>query len=178
MDRGTSSRRLTWLLAVLAAAVAAGLAAVLAPLPPFDSTVRLPAAAFAVCFAVAELAVVQVPLREHRARVSLAEIPLVVGLFFIAPTELMAARVIGAGVVMLLRRQLPGPALLTRLALLGLATSLAILLFRGGAILVPQSFPVWLAAYPAALGAAIVAGLTGSIAVPGRRVREALAAQG
>jgi len=54
----------------------------------------------AVAFAVAELCVVHMELGENAHSFTLAEIPIVIGLFFVAPWELVLARVLGGLAVM------------------------------------------------------------------------------
>jgi diguanylate cyclase (GGDEF)-like protein len=51
-----------------------------------------------VGFAVAELAVVYLPIGRHAYSLTLNEIPLVVGLFLVPPTHFVLARVVGAAV--------------------------------------------------------------------------------
>jgi diguanylate cyclase (GGDEF)-like protein len=62
----------------------------------------------AALFAIAEAAVVWVPVRREALFVSLAEIPLVMGLFLARPADLLFARAVGSvGVFLLLRHQTP-----------------------------------------------------------------------
>jgi diguanylate cyclase (GGDEF)-like protein len=57
----------------------------------------------AVSFAVAEIAVVYVPVGRSAFTLTLIEIPLVVGLFVLPPTHFVAARVLGALIPLVLR---------------------------------------------------------------------------
>ena len=62
----------------------------------------------ALAFAVSEAVVMHVELGKNAHSVSLAELSLTVGLFFLHPLELVAARVLGGGLVLILvRRQRP-----------------------------------------------------------------------
>jgi hypothetical protein len=57
----------------------------------------------AVGFAAAEVAMVNVPIGRSAFTLTLTEIPLVVGLFVLPPTHLVAARVLGALIPLVLR---------------------------------------------------------------------------
>jgi diguanylate cyclase (GGDEF)-like protein len=62
----------------------------------------------AVAFAVGEAVVMHVELGKNAHSVSLAELTLTVGLFFLTPYQLIAARLLGGGLVLILvRRQRP-----------------------------------------------------------------------
>jgi diguanylate cyclase (GGDEF)-like protein len=62
----------------------------------------------AIAFAVGEAVVMHVELGKNAHSVSLAELTLTVGLFFLTPYQLVAARLIGGGLVLVLvRRQRP-----------------------------------------------------------------------
>ena len=69
---------------------------------------RLPWWALALAFAAAEVFVVHVNFRHSALSLSLAEVPLVAGLFLADPSALMLAGIVGPGVVLLLdRRHIP-----------------------------------------------------------------------
>ena len=70
--------------------------------------IHLPWWALALAFAAAEVFVVHVNFRHSALSLSLAEVPLVAGLFLAHPSELMLACILGPGVVLLLdRRHIP-----------------------------------------------------------------------
>ena len=70
--------------------------------------IHLPWWALALAFAAAEVFVVHVNFRHSALSLSLAEVPLVAGLFLADPSELMLAGIVGPGVVLLLdRRHIP-----------------------------------------------------------------------
>src|SRR5829696_703979 len=68
---------------------------------------RLPWWALALAFAAAEVFVVHVNFRHSALSLSLAEVPLVAGLFLADPSALMLAGIAGPGVVLLDRRHIP-----------------------------------------------------------------------
>jgi len=160
---GRSTGRGAWALTAVTAVTGGAVLAVVAPLASFNQSIQLPpwafAVVFAVAFAVAEIAVVDLPLRKQLVKVSFADIPLVIGLLFVAPVTLVAAQLLGTAAVLVAYRRLPIARLAFRLALVCLATSLVVLMFRAGAVLVPATLPGWLAAYPAILGEAVVVAL-------------------
>src|SRR4051812_48497458 len=69
---------------------------------------HLPVALFVALFFAAEVFVVHVQYRKDAHTVSLVDVPLVLGLFFVSPTWLMPAHLIGAAVALGgVRRQRP-----------------------------------------------------------------------
>ncbi|WP_298806974.1 EAL domain-containing protein [uncultured Pseudokineococcus sp.] len=86
-------------------------------------------------FAAAELVVVHVQVRRESLSISMAEVPLVLGLAFAAPAELVLASLLGSLVGLLHRRQL-GLKLLLNLGLFALEAALAATVYHalaGGA---------------------------------------------
>lgn len=94
--------RQVWSLIVAVACAAAGLIAVTVtrlPAPPASPGHPLLLLALLVLgFAVAELAVVYLPIGRNAYSLTLNEIPLVVGLFLVPPTYFVLARLVGAAV--------------------------------------------------------------------------------
>ncbi len=99
----------------------------------------------AALFAGAEIAARRVHVRKDDARVSLSEIPVVLGLFLAAPAALLAGRVVGSAVAFASRRQSPRK-LVFNTALVAAETAVTVAVFTrlaGGSGLEPGA---WLAA--------------------------------
>jgi diguanylate cyclase (GGDEF)-like protein len=120
---------------------------------------RLPWWALALAFAAAEVFVVHVNFRHSALSLSLAEVPLVAGLFLADPAGLMLAGIVGPGVVLLLdRRHIPMRTAFN-LAQFALAGALSITVF--GALMPPTAEvgpEAWVAALAATLTGTLVAG--------------------
>jgi diguanylate cyclase (GGDEF)-like protein len=142
-----------WLL--LSAIVAIGgvlqipVATLLDPSAPLSD--RLPVVALALAlfigFAVADIAVVHVPVGRNSYTLSLTDIPLVVGLFFLAPVAYVLVRVSGAAVPLAMRNRKSPRKLVFNLAWYTVEASVAVMLWQlvtgPGATLGPST---WLAA--------------------------------
>ena len=121
---------------------------------------RLPWWALALAFAAAEVFVVHVNFRHSALSLSLAEVPLVAGLFLADPSALMLGRASSArGVVLLLdRRHIPMRTAFN-LAQFALVGALSITVFGA---LTPATAEVgpeaWIAALAATLTGTLVAG--------------------
>jgi diguanylate cyclase (GGDEF)-like protein len=90
----------------------------------------LPWWALGAMFALAEVFVVQFEVRRGTVSFSLNEIPLVLGLFFAAPADLMLGQIAGAATALVLHRQQKPIKLAFNLSLLALQVCLALLLFH------------------------------------------------
>jgi PAS domain S-box-containing protein len=120
-----------WLFTVLVGlAAVAVFVLVIVPIPAYDPADQLPWPLFAAVFALAEVAVVHFMIRNQAVSVSLSEIPLVVGFFYLAPGYLIVAQFVGAGVALVVHRRQPPLKLAFNLAIFSLGSSLAILVFR------------------------------------------------
>jgi signal transduction histidine kinase len=148
-----------WALAAVTAATAVALAAgeirhLVAP--PLGFQISWPL--LAALFFLAEVFVVHMQFRRGDAHsFSLNEVPLVLGLFFVEPSNLMLAQVIGALIALVLyRRQQPIKAAFN-MAHLSVETGIAILVFgalrSGGTSVVPMD---WVAALVACGVAAVL----------------------
>ena len=120
---------------------------------------RLPWWALALAFAAAEVFVVHLNFRHSALSLSLAEVPLVAGLFLAHPSELMLAGIVGPGVVLLLDgRHIPMRTAFN-LAQFALVGALSITVFGA---LMPAAAEVgpeaWVAALAATLTGTLVAG--------------------
>jgi diguanylate cyclase (GGDEF)-like protein len=111
----------------------------------------------AVAFALTEVAVVHVHFRRGAHTLTLAELPLALGLLFAAPVDVMVGWVVGAGVVLGLNRELPRLRLVFNLGQLGVTAGIAAGLFHALSGPVEDPGPrVWAAAVAAVLLAAAV----------------------
>jgi hypothetical protein len=133
-DTAGERRRLArfgvWHLNVILAAAAAGLFFAVRPLAPVDAPLEIPFFGFVLLFFLTDACMVHLHFRRDAHSFTLAEIPLVLGLFFIDPAGLIAARLLGAvPALFLVRRQTPTK-LFFNLGLFLVDASLAILIFR------------------------------------------------
>ena len=96
-----------WALNLGLLALAAPVCAALAGLPAATAGPQLPWWMLAALFALAEVCVVHFHFRRGAHSFTLAEIPLVVGLSFVAPLPVITAWAVGAGVALALGRQRP-----------------------------------------------------------------------
>jgi hypothetical protein len=130
-------------------------------------------------FYAAEVCAIHVHVRRKAHSFTLAEVPLVVGLFFAVPDELVLARVVAAALALGLTpraRQRPLK-LAFNLALFALETELAVHVFRAAAGADPESGRALAAAFVATLTAMLFSVLAVFWAVSlaeGRRRRESL----
>jgi diguanylate cyclase (GGDEF)-like protein len=90
----------------------------------------LPWWALGALFGLAEVFVVKFDIRRGTVSFSLSEIPLVLGLFFTDPTNLLLAQVAGAAAALTLHRRQKPIKLAFNLSLLSLQACLALLLFH------------------------------------------------
>ena len=149
-----------WLLT--AAMTAGALALCLAVVWRLDAPaadLRIPWWALTLGFAAAEVFVVHVTVRHSALSLSLAELPLVAGLFLAVPSELLLAAVLGPAVVLLLDRRHNLMRTAFNLAQFALVGGLCITVFSA---LMPEHVEVgpiaWLAALAATLTGTLVAG--------------------
>src|ERR1700709_2762640 len=99
-------------------------------LPEFDAGVHLPWWGLALGFLAAERCVVHLHFRRSAHSFSLGDLPLVFGLLFATPMDLVIAGLIGPVVVLLFDRKLPAIKFVFNIAQFTLTTCLAIILFR------------------------------------------------
>ena len=114
--------------------VVLGLTCVLAVLLPAahvpPGMVRPPWWGIALIFAATELWVFRIRVHREEQSVSISELPMVVGLFCLAPGWLLLARVLGSGAVFVLHRRTTVLKTSFNLALVGAGTAVAALVFR------------------------------------------------
>src|SRR5688572_1586079 len=139
-----------WHLSAILAAAAAALFFAIRPLEAVDAPVRIPFLALVALFFLTDACMVHLHFRRDAHSFTLAEIPLVLGLFFIDPAALFAARLLGATPALLLVRRQSPVKLVFNLALFLVDVSLAVLIFRGlarfdGALATPNLVAVFVA---------------------------------
>ena len=150
-----------WLFVGLVAALAVWLfLAVVRELPVPRAPFTLPLWLAAVSFYVIEIKVVHLHFRRGAHSFSLSEVPLVIGLFFVAPSDLVVAHALAGGAALLIHRRQQTVKLAFNVATFALGTGVALVVFhalasRGGAG--PEQ---WAAAIAAVL-ASNVAGMVG-----------------
>jgi PAS domain S-box-containing protein len=175
-----------WLLTVaLALASGALFVTVIAQMPAYSED-SLPWPFFVLAFGLAEIGVIHLSVRRQAVTISLAEIPLVIGFYYAAPSTLVLAQLLGAAIALAVVRRQPLIKLVFNLTLFTLTTSLALIVFRaispptidgllvwwvasyaGTAVVILVSAPAIAAAIslsvgqfqPSALGAGLLVGL-------------------
>jgi diguanylate cyclase (GGDEF)-like protein len=114
----------------------------------------LPWWALALAFAATETWVVHLQVKRESRDVSVSELPLVLGLFFASPLQLLIGRLAGSAAVMLLHRRASPLKTLWNLAYISLQTVVAVTLFRlisGGRNV--SSLLTWAGAYAGPIAA-------------------------
>jgi diguanylate cyclase (GGDEF)-like protein len=114
----------------------------------------------AIAFFLSEVTVVHLRFRRDAHSFSMSEIPLVIGLFFVAPIELIVAQLVGNFLVLTFVRRQPLIKLAFNIAQFGLQTTLAIAAFRAITSLGDPLGPAgWFGAVAATITALTVADL-------------------
>ncbi len=165
LDRGAPSAagprrsKRIWSVIMTLGCLAAGMLALVAAgdfRPPGD--LRLPWWVLAAVFACTEAAVLHVQIRREARSVSLSEIPLCIGLFFIPPWQLLLARIVGALAVWIFWRRQPLIKMAFNVANATAEIALALLLFYAvGSGADPNNASWWLAAMVAAVASSTLA---------------------
>jgi PAS domain S-box-containing protein len=139
-------------------AVAAGLVYVflVRPLPPLETNGPLVWIGLAAAFGLAEVGVIHLHVRNQAVTLSLSEIPLVAGFYFVAPADLVLAHLAGAAVALVLHRHQRPVKLAFNLAVFGLTTSLAVVTFRAITPVLPNDLLEWWLASFAAAGVGVI----------------------
>jgi serine phosphatase RsbU (regulator of sigma subunit) len=142
-----------WLLtaALLGTAAALHVGLVYGLAPP-TGPFLLPWWVLAAGFCLAEVAVVHYDFHRETHSFSLSELPLVFGLFFAAPRDVVAAQVAGAAAALLVHRRQTGLKLLFNVGHFALGATLAVVIFRAVSTDIGSFSPsVWAAALLAAV---------------------------
>ncbi|MEX2458912.1 MAG: ATP-binding protein [Actinomycetota bacterium] len=174
---GEPAMRRVWLLNAALALIAGVLyATVVHGLAPIEFTHRLPWWLVALGFAATEVLVVHLQYRREAHTFSLSEMPLVVGLFVLAPGELVAAQLLGAGLALALHRRQSIVKLAFNLANWALQAQVAVLVFRSVSSLGAPDGPAgWVGALVAILAVTLIGVVSIFLAISaseGRRERE------
>jgi diguanylate cyclase (GGDEF)-like protein len=131
-------------------------------LSPLDAPFDLGWGLVAAAYATAEVLVVHLQFRRDMHSFSLSEIPLVVGLFFLPPTMLLVALIVGSAAALALHRRQPPIKLAFNIANLAFTTGLAIVLFR---LVLRSDDPLGPSGWAAAFAGAIAADLVGLLMI-------------
>jgi signal transduction histidine kinase len=110
--------------------------------PGSGAGVRIPWPALAVGFALAEILVVHVQFRRNAFSFSFSELPLVVGMFFTAPNELVIAQALGVAAVLVLHRRQSAQKLVFNVGMSALQAEVAVLVLHALAGSRPELGPV------------------------------------
>jgi diguanylate cyclase (GGDEF)-like protein len=129
--RARAHRLAPWAFTALTAVLAGllytrGIAGVHALVAPVDLQWWL--IAFFVAFA--ESYAVHIHLRRHAHTMALAEVPMVLGLFFASPTALLLGRVLGSAFSLTLHRRQPPLKLAFNVSMFAMETALMVIVFR------------------------------------------------
>jgi diguanylate cyclase (GGDEF)-like protein len=105
-------------------------ARVIAGMPRLAAPVEMPWWLIALVIAFAESYAVHIHLRRHAHTMAMAEVPLVLGLFFASPIALVIGRVAGSAAALTLHRRQPPLKLAFNLSMFVLETALMVWVFR------------------------------------------------
>ncbi|MGZ8565491.1 MAG: hypothetical protein ACXWXS_00395, partial [Actinomycetota bacterium] len=153
-----------WLLSAMLGALTVGVAALTRHGGSFPTPIFVPWWIVAGGFALVEVFVIHVEIRREAYSLSLSEVPLTIGLFFLSPIELVIAQCVGAATALVFHRRQSAMKLAFNVSHLGLEAALAAVVFAGVTDrLDPSSPSVWGAAFLATS----VAGLVADVAVHG-----------
>lgn len=143
-----------WTLTGIVAAAAAALTYAVRDLPVIYPDLSLRWYHLAFVFFFSELTVVHLRFRRDAHSFSMSEIPLVIGLFLVAPLEVVIAQLVGNFFVLAFSRRQPPIKLAFNLVQFALQTVLAIVAFR---VIVAVADPLGPAGWIGAMAAAIAA---------------------
>lgn len=131
MSLRASGKAGVWALSGLFAAAAAALWLVSGfDSAPYSHHLHIPWWALAAMFAFAEINVIHIQPRRETQTFSFSEIPIVLGLFFASPAELIAGQILGAAVALIAHRRQPTIKWTFNLAQLWVSVTLAVVAFR------------------------------------------------
>ena len=128
-------------------------------LPELRASVQLSWVVVAFGFALCDILVVHVESRRGTHSISLCDIPLTLGLFFVSPTHLFVARVLGSALALVVHRRSSPLRAAFDLSLFSLQTCLAVAVFRTTVL---SSFGLGAVHWAAAFGGVLVANLAGA----------------
>ena len=147
--------------ALLAAAVTLGR---LAGLDPLGGT-HVPWWVLIPVFALAERFPIHFEHRRETVSVSLTTVPLVVGLFLVAPLGLVAARLLGCGLALVVHRRQQPFKLLLNLSMFWLDAAVGVAVFRALVGTETDALAAWPAAFAAAMACDLAATVVLAVAI-------------
>jgi diguanylate cyclase (GGDEF)-like protein len=159
-----------WVLAMSVALAALGSAVGwhLLAAPALDDAVRLPWWLLAAGFAATEACVLHIQVKREAQTVSISELPLVLGLFFASPVQLLIGRLVGSAAILVFHRRSSVLKTVWNLASVTLQTAVAVAVFRLIGAGHDHSDPMtWLGAYagPIAANCLAIVAVAGVVAV-------------
>jgi diguanylate cyclase (GGDEF)-like protein len=135
---------------------------VIRPLPALESPLAPPWWLVALGFAAAEVLVVHLQFRRDTHSFSISEIPLVFGLFFLSPDQLILALLVGSGGALAVHRSQPAVKLAFNLGTLAFTAGLAAMVFRA---ILGAADPLGPAGWGATFAATISANILGLLLI-------------
>ncbi|MGH2755743.1 MAG: putative bifunctional diguanylate cyclase/phosphodiesterase [Actinomycetota bacterium] len=155
-----------WAFSACLAAAGGGLfLTIVRDLDPPDPPFQIPFLVLAVLFFLGEIAVVHLHLRSQVYTWSLTEVPMVLGLFFVRPSLLVAAHLVGSALALLMHRRQKAHKFAFNIANFLLTTSVMTIVyvsFVGDDPVAPRG---WVATLSATLAASLIATVTIFIAI-------------
>ena len=148
IDAGRVADRVgTWAItAALAAAAVVLYALALVGAPEYLPDTGVSVAYIAVAMFLAEIAALRMAIQNRTVPLALTDIPMVVGFYCLAPTDLMIARLIGSGLALaIIHRRSPRLGALAFVTVMA-ASAVGIIVFREVARIAPAGIAGWLAA--------------------------------
>lgn len=157
----------TWTLTLAIGGAASLIALASAYMSPLSGVpFRIPWWVLAPAVYLSELTVVHLRFRRDAHSFSMSELPLVAGLFFAAPLDLMIGQLLGNSAALAINRRQPAVKFAFNVTQFSLQTGIAIVLFRGLVSLgSPQGWMGWAAAAAATTSALVVATLLIGVAI-------------
>jgi diguanylate cyclase (GGDEF)-like protein len=130
--------------------------------PGLPAPIHVPWWALSLAFAATEVFVIHLERGRETHTFSLGEIPLVVGLYLAGPLSLVASRLLGSGLALVVHRRQRPAKLLFNLSLFSLETCVAVEVFRG---LGGSHLSIAPGSWPAIFAACVLANVLGAVAV-------------
>jgi diguanylate cyclase (GGDEF)-like protein len=156
----TTTRRITLLIAAMAATAAALFVIVVRDLDGLDVPRAVPWLVWVAAFAAGEVLVVHVQLRRDSHSFSLTDLVLVAGLYLTGPVALVTAQLLGTGLALVLHRRQSGLKLAFNLAQYAVTGCLAVTVFAAWTQGIGWANP---GGWVAAMAAVVVTSLTAEL---------------
>ncbi len=156
----TTGEQRAWVLTGLVVALAAVLSAIVWGYPQVPSEQSIPIWVLAPLFYLGEVTVVHIRFKRNTQSFSMSEIPLLFGLFFVAPPVLILAHLIGNVAALTINRRQSALKLIFNLAQFTFVTAFSVALFRVILLGADPHGPLgWIAAVTAVAAGNVVANL-------------------